>query len=148
MNIWEPDYRILLSVGGDNSITTASSPSFSGETTRSLVLLSPAGDNRKNCFSNPLDIIQFRNANDFLLHVVCYEERACQLLKFSMSQEVKKGPFAALIIESTPNFFLTYFQKPMGFYLLTNRDSSMGKVWGKTFFRRQIPWTALTEVAS
>ena len=48
MNIWEPDYRILLSVTGDNSITTASSPSFSGETTRSLVLLSPAGDNRKN----------------------------------------------------------------------------------------------------
>ena len=41
----------------------------------------------------------------FLLHAVCYEERACQLLKFSMLQEVKEGPFAALIIESSPIFF-------------------------------------------
>ena len=29
--------------------------------------------------------------------MVCYEEQACQLFKFSMS----RGPFAALIIEST-----------------------------------------------
>ena len=49
--------------------------------------------------------MQYRNINDFLLHVVCYEEEACQLLKFSMSQEVKKGPFAALIIETSQNFF-------------------------------------------
>ena len=41
-----------------------------------------------------------RNKNDFLLHAVCYEERACQLLKFSMSQGVKTGPFETLIIES------------------------------------------------
>ena len=47
-NISEADYKILLSVTGDNSIRTASSPSFSGETTRNLVLLSPAGDSRKN----------------------------------------------------------------------------------------------------
>ena len=61
------------------------------------------------CSPNPLDIIQIRKANDFLLHAVCYEERVCQLLKFSMSQEVKKGPFAALIIESSPNFSLIFF---------------------------------------
>ena len=61
------------------------------------------------CSPNPLDIIQIRKVNDFLLHAVCYEERVCQLLKFSMSQEVKKGPFAALIIESSPNFSLIFF---------------------------------------
>ena len=31
-----------------------------------------------NAFHPPLDITQFRNAKDFLLHAVCYEERACQ----------------------------------------------------------------------
>ena len=84
------------------------------------------------CSPNPLDIIQIRKANDFLLHAVCYEERVCQLLKFSMSQEVKKGPFAALIMESSPNFslifFFKYFQKAMWFYLFTIQDSLMGKV--------------------
>ena len=85
------------------------------------------------CSPNPLDIIQIRKANDFLLHAVCYEERVCQLLKFSMSQEVKKGPFAALIMESSPNFsliffFFKYFQKAMWFYLFTIKDSLMGKV--------------------
>ena len=48
-----------------------------------------------------------------LSHLVCYEERACQLWIFSISQEVKKGPFAALI---------------MWFYLLTTKESLMGKV--------------------
>ena len=51
-----------------------------------------------------------------------------------MSQEVKKGPFAALIIASSQKKFLTYSQKPMWFYLLSTKDSLMGKVWGKTFF--------------
>ena len=63
-----------------------------------------------------------------------YEDRAIQLLKFSMSQEVKKGPFAALTFESSKNFILTYFQKLMWFYLLVTEDSLSGKVWGKTFF--------------
>ena len=84
------------------------------------------------CSPNPLDITQIRKANDFLPHAVCYEERVCQLLKFSMSQEIKKGPFAALIIESSPNFslifFCLYFQKAMWFYLFTIKDSLMGKV--------------------
>ena len=31
MNILEPNYRILVSVTGDNSITTTSSPSFSAK---------------------------------------------------------------------------------------------------------------------
>ena len=48
--------------------------------------------------------MQYGNINDFLLHVVCYEEEACQLLKFSMSRS-KKGPFAALIIETSQKFF-------------------------------------------
>ena len=57
--------------------------------------------------SKPLIYItKSRKANDFLLHVVCYEERTCQLLKFSMSHEVKKGPFTALIIENSQNLFI------------------------------------------
>ena len=70
------------------------------------------------CFPPPLDITQFRNGNDFLLHAVCYEERACQLLKFFF--------LSALIIDSF-QIFLTYFQKPMRFYLLPTKDSFMGK---------------------
>ena len=45
-----------------------------------------------------------------------------------MSQEVKKGPFAALTFESSKNFILTYFQKLMWFYLLVTKDSLLGKV--------------------
>ena len=95
-----------------------------------------------------LYIAHFKNTKYFLLHAVWYEDRAIQLLKFSMSQEVKKGPFAALTIESSKNFILTYFQKPMWFYLLATKDRLLGKVWGKTLFRCEMPWTALTEVAT
>ena len=69
-------------------------------------------------------------------------------MKFSMSQEVKKGPFAALIIESSLKVFWTYIQKPVWFYLLTTKDNLMGKVWGKTFSRCEMPRTALTEIAT
>ena len=57
----------------------------------------------------------------------CYELEglAYQLLEFSMSQEVKKGL-------SEKNFWCIS-RKPMRFYLLTTKDSLMGKVWGKTF---------------
>ena len=79
---------------------------------------------------------------------MCYEERACQLLKFLMSQEVKKGLFAALTIESSQNIFWTYFQKPTWFYLLTTKDNLMGKVWGKTFLWCERPWTTLTEITT
>ena len=80
------------------------------------------------CFLYTLHITQFKNIKDFLLHAVQYEDRAIQLLKFSMSQEVKKGPFAALTFESSKNFVLTYFQKIMWFYLLVTKDSLLGKV--------------------
>ena len=99
-------------------------------------------------FPSPLDITQFRNTNDFLLHVVCYEGWACQLLKVSMSQKVKKGPFAALIIESSLKVSWKYFQKPMWLYLLTTTDTLMDKVWGKTFFQCEMSWTAFTEIAT
>ena len=51
-----------------------------------------------------------------------------------MSQAVKKGPFAALTIESSKNFILTYFQKLMWCYLLATKGRLLGKFWGKTFF--------------
>ena len=86
-----------------------------------------------NAFHTPY-VSHFKNTKYFLLHAVWYEDRAIQLLKFSMSQEVKKGPFAALTFESSKNFILTYFQKLMMFYFLVAKDSLLGKVWGKTFF--------------
>ena len=51
-----------------------------------------------------------------------------------MSQEVKKGPFAALTFESSKNFILRYFQKLMWFYLLVIKDSLLGKVLRENFF--------------
>ena len=56
-----------------------------------------------------------------------------------MSQEVKKGPFAALIIESSLQVFLTYFQKPTWFYLLTTKDILMGKSMRQNFFQCEMP---------
>ena len=47
--------------------------------------------------------------------------------EISMSQEVKKAPFAALTFESSKNFISTYFQKLMWFYLLVTKDSLLGK---------------------
>ena len=47
-----------------------------------------------------------------------------------MSQDVKKGPSAALIIESSQNYF-----NQRGLIYLPTKKFSMGKVWGKTFFR-------------
>ena len=55
----------------------------------------------------------------------CVKRSELVNLKFSMSQEVKKGPFAALIIESCQNFFK---KKLMWLYLLTTKDSLMVKV--------------------
>ena len=45
-----------------------------------------------------------------------------------MSQAFKKGPYAALTVEGSKNFILTYFQKPMWFYLLATKDRLLGKV--------------------
>ena len=42
----------------------------------------------------------------FLLHAVWYEDRALQILKISMSQAVKKGPFELL---STRKFYFYVF---------------------------------------
>ena len=50
-----------------------------------------------------------------------------------MSQEVKKGPLAALTFESSKNFILTYFQKLMWFHLLATKDSLLAKFEGKLF---------------
>ena len=47
-----------------------------------------------------------------------------------MSQDVIKGPSAALIIESSQNYF-----NQRGLIYLPPKKFSMGKVWGKTFFR-------------
>ena len=87
-----------------------------------------------NAFYTPNISHTLRIQNIFLLHAVWYEDRAIQLLKFSMSQEVKKGPFAALTFESSKNFMLTHFQKLMWFYFIVTKDRLLGKVWGGNFF--------------
>lgn len=40
-----------------------------------------------------------------MLHAVRFEEQACQVLAFSISEEVEKRPFAPLIIDSSQIFF-------------------------------------------
>ena len=48
--------------------------------------------------------------------------------------------------KGSKNFVITCFQKLMWFYLLATKDRLLGKVWGKTLFRCEMPWTALTEI--
>ena len=91
-------------------------------------------------FPNPLDITQQSGTQSISCCMWCVtRSELVNFGKFSMSQEVKKGPFAALIIESSLQVFLTYFQKPTWFYLLITKDSLMGKVWGKTFSDAKCP---------
>ena len=66
-------------------------------------------------------------------------------IAFNMN-DLKEGPFAALNIESSENFILTYFQTPVWFYLLTPKYSLMGNVWRKTLLRCEMAFTALTEI--
>ena len=77
-----------------------------------------------------------------------YDNRAFGPLKFSISQEVKKGTFSALTIETSKNFILTYFQKLMWFHLLASKYILLGRIWGKTLFRCEMSWTAITETVS
>ena len=84
-------------------------------------------------FPNPLYITKFRSTNDFLLHVVCYEERDCQLLKFSMSRGKKRAVCSFVYFESSQGNFLTYFQKPKCFLLFITKDNLMGKFESKLF---------------
>ena len=67
---------------------------------------------------------------------------------FRCRKRSKKGPFAASIMESSKNFILTHLRKIMWFYLPATKDNLLGKVWGKTFFPCEMPWTALAETLS
>ena len=80
----------------------------------------------------------------FLLHAVWYEDRALQILKISMSQAVKKGP-CRVDYWALENFIFTYFQTLMWFYLFATKDHLLGKPWGKTLLRCEMPWTNLTQ---
>ena len=73
-----------------------------------------------NALYTPYISHSLRMQKIFLLHAVWYEDRAFQLLKFSMSQEVKKGPFAALSFESCKNFVLTYRFQETNIILFTS----------------------------
>ena len=82
------------------------------------------------------------------IFAVWYEDRAFQILKFRCRKRSKKGPFAASTMESSKNFILTHLRKIMWFYLPATKDNLLGKVWGKTFFPCEMPWTALAETLS
>ncbi len=69
------------------------------------------------------------------MRLVVFERRARQLMKFLILAKLKIRPFAAFTVESSKKYILTYFQKLKSLHLLTTWDSSLGKVWGKTFFR-------------
>ena len=62
-----------------------------------------------NTLYTPYISYSLRITKIFLLHAVWYGNRAFQLLKFSMSQEVKKRLFLALSIESSKNFYCNVF---------------------------------------
>lgn len=71
-----------------------------------------------------------------------FEEQACQVLAFSISEEVEKRPFAPLIIESSQNFFFNEFPET-NLVLFTLMESVM-----QTFFRCEIAWISITEIAT
>ena len=86
-----------------------------------------------NALYTPYISHSLRMQKIFLLHAVWYEDRAFQLLKFSMSQEVKKGPFAAL---------------SFGFIYQLPKILHWAKFEGKLCSDAKCLWTALTEIAS
>ena len=94
------------------------------------------------CFPNPPYITQFRNTNDFFLHVAYCEERACQLFESFDVARGQKRAFCSFDYWELSKMFVTYIKKPMWFYLLTTKDNLMDKVWGKTFFQCETSWTA------
>ena len=80
----------------------------------------------------------------------CSVLRGASLSTFK-SFDVAKGrkrAFCSLIIENSIKVSRKYFQKLMWPYLLTTKDSLMGKVWGKTFSRCEMLWTAPREIAT
>ena len=60
------------------------------------------------CILYTLNITHFKNTKYFLLHAVWYEDRAIQLLKFSMSQEVKKGLLRLWLLRALQIFFSVF----------------------------------------
>ena len=142
MNIWEPNYRILLSVTGDNNFTTARSTSFSGGTTRSLVLLSPAGDNRKNWNAFQTPKISYNLGTQTISCCMWCVTRSelVNFWNFRCRKRSKKRPFAALIIESTPNFFFWRISRNQwGFIYLLTEIVQWAKFEAKLFSDAKFP---------
>ena len=79
---------------------------------------------------NPLDITQFRNTSDFLR---AGGVSMSTLVIFDVARRQKKGLLQLWLLRALRKIFWRISRKPMRFYLLTTKDSLMGKVWGKTF---------------
>lgn len=76
------------------------------------------------------------------------EEQACQVLAFSISEEVEKSPFAPLIIDSSQNFFFYEFPETnLVLFTYYQCDLLMESLM-QTFFRCKIAWISITEIAT
>lgn len=77
-----------------------------------------------------------------------FEEQACQVLAFSISEEVEKRPFAPLIIDSSQNFFFNEFPETnLVLFTYYQCDLLMESLM-QTFFRCKIAWISITEIAT
>ena len=57
----------------------------------------------------------------------------------------QKRAFCRVDYWALENFIFTYFQTLMWFYLFATKDHWLGKLWGKTLLRCEMPWTNLTQ---
>lgn len=76
-----------------------------------------------------------------------FEEQACQVLAFSISEEVEKRPFAPLIIDSSQNFFHEFPETNLVLFTYYQCDLLMESLM-QTFFRCKIAWISITEIAT
>lgn len=77
-----------------------------------------------------------------------FEEQACQVLAFSISEEVEKRPFAPLIIDSSQIFFFNEFPETnLVLFTYYQCDLLMESLM-QTFFRCKIAWISITEIAT
>lgn len=76
-----------------------------------------------------------------------FEEQACQVLAFSISEEVEKRPFAPLIIDSSQIFFNEFPETNLVLFTYYQCDLLMKSLM-QTFFRCKIAWMSITEIAT
>ena len=77
-----------------------------------------------------------------------FEQRASQFGQFSVLATLKFMRFPAMIVLSSKNYFDVFAKTSKSLDLLMTKDSLLGKVCGKTFFRPEMQWAAFRETAT